>query len=280
MQPEKISELAGRRVVVIGGTGGIGVATVRALLDAGADVLATGRDPSRLDKVEKTGARVTRLDLSDETSPSALADAVERHFGGLDGVVAAAGGHGPIGPTRSVDLAALRASLQDNLLGPLGCIQALAPVLDGAPDPSLVLLSGGGATAPLPHYAAYSIAKVATVRLVETLAIEEPRWRVNAVAPGFVATRIHESTLAAGPELAGSKYEDTQRQTERAVPPERAAALIAFLLGPRAAGITGRLVSAVWDPWDEGAGRDMLRDHPTFGRLRRVDDQRIVDADG
>jgi len=280
MQPEEIRELTGRRVVVIGGTGGIGFATVRALLGTGADVLATGRDSSRLDKVEKTGAHVTRLDLGDEASPSALADAVERHLGGLDGVVAAAGGYGPIGPTRRVDLAALRASLQENLLGPLGCIQALAPFLDSAPDPSIVLLSGGGATAPLPHYAAYSIAKVATVRLAEMLAIEEPHWRVNAVAPGFVATRIHDSTLAAGPELAGSVYEDTQRQTERAVPPERAAALIAFLLGPRAAGITGRLVSAVWDPWDEGAGRDMLRGHPTFGRLRRVDCQRIVDAEG
>jgi 3-oxoacyl-[acyl-carrier protein] reductase len=282
MLPEErlSSELAGRRIVVIGGTGGIGVATVRALLEAGADVLATGRDPDRLCEVERTGARVTRLDLADEGAPSNLGRTVERHLGSLDGMVATAGGYGPIGPTRSVNLGALRTSLQENLLGPLGCIMALAPFFDSAADPSIVLLSGGGATAPLPNYAAYSIAKVATVRLVEMLAIEEPRWRVNAVAPGFVATRIHESTLAAGPKLAGSMYDDTQRQTERAVPPERAAALIAFLLGPRAAGITGRLVSAVWDAWDEEAGQNMLRDHPTLGRLRRVDGQRIVDAEG
>ncbi len=273
-----LNELDGRRIVVLGGTGGIGAASVAALRARGASVLTTGRDPERLRALGDEGVATLRLTLGDAGAAGELAAAVDRELGGIDALVASSGGYGPIGRTRSVDLAALRASLDANLLGILECVQALAPALDRGRDPSIVLLSGGGATAPLPNYAAYSIAKVATVRLAETLALEEPGWRVNAVAPGFVATRIHDATRDAGPEAAGGMYADTERQTERAVPPERAAELIAFLVGSEAAGITGRLISAIWDPWREEDGRRVLREHPSFGRLRRVDGDRVVDT--
>ena len=260
-----MTPMAGRRVVVLGATGGIGVATVRGLLSAGATVLGTGRDPGRLDDLGAMGAVPLALDLADPAAPAALAAAVAEHLGDVvDGLVAASGSHGPVGPTRGVDIAALRHSLDENLIGVIACLQALAPALDRADEPSVVLLSGGGATAPRPDYAAYSIAKVATVRLAETLAIEEPRWRVNSVAPGYVATRIHEGTREAPPA--------------NAVPAEVPAELIVLLLGPEGAGITGRLISAPWDPWRDDPGRALLRDHPTFGRLRRVDGERILDA--
>ncbi len=262
----RVSGIAGRSVVVLGGTGGIGSATVRALLAEGARVLATGRSAERLGALRALGAEAVALDLAEPGAPAALARAVAEHLGDtVDGLVAASGSHGPVGRTRDVDLTALRRSLDENLIGVLGCLQALAPALDRSADPSVVLLSGGGATGPRPAYAAYSIAKVATVRMAETLAIEEPRWRVNAVAPGYVATRIHENTGEAPPP--------------NAVPAELPAELIVLLLGPEAAGITGRLISAPWDRWREGEGRAMLRDHPSFGRLRRVDGERILDAE-
>jgi 3-oxoacyl-[acyl-carrier protein] reductase len=273
-----LNELGGRRIVVIGGTGGIGGATVHALLQRGGAVLAVGRDRERLEGLRRAGAAVVALSLGDPRTAGQLADAAERELGGVDALVAAAGGYGPIGSTRSVDLGAVRASLDENLFAILGCMQALAPALDRAPDPSVVLLSGGGATAPLPRYAAYSIAKVATVRLAESIALEEPGWRVNTVAPGFVATGIHDATREAGPEDAGRMYAETERQIATAVAPEHAAELIAFLVGPGAAGITGRLISAVWDPWREEAGRRRLREDPSFGRLRRVDAVRIVET--
>ena len=251
--------LADRAIVVLGGTGGIGEATVRALLAGGARVLATGRSAERLAGLRALGAAAIPLDLADPDAPGALARAAAEHLGDVvDGLVGASGSHGPLGPTRSVPIDALRRSVDENLIGILACIQALAPAFDRSEDASIVLLSGGGATAPRPGYAAYSIAKVATVRIAETLAVEEPGWRVNAVAPGFVATRIHEGTREPVPATA--------------VPAELPAELIAFLLGSDAAGITGRLISAPWDPWRDDDGRAMLREHPAFGRLRRVDD--------
>ena len=78
-----------------------------------------------------------------------------------------------------------------------------------------VTFSGGGGTSPLPRYDAYAASKAAVIRLTENLAAGG-EIEVNAVAPGFVATRMHDETLRAGPEAAGqSYYQRTQRATAR-----------------------------------------------------------------
>jgi NAD(P)-dependent dehydrogenase (short-subunit alcohol dehydrogenase family) len=102
--------------------------------------------------------------------------------------------------------------------------------------------------------------------------------QINCVAPGFVATRIHEGTLQAGPEAAGDAYyEQTRTQlAQGGFPAAEAAELVAYLLGPESAGITGRLISAQWDPWRDEDFRRRLRDDPDLGRLRRIDEQFYV----
>jgi NAD(P)-dependent dehydrogenase (short-subunit alcohol dehydrogenase family) len=269
-----------QRIAVVGGTGGLGRAVVDALLARGDRVLATGRDPGRLEALRGRGVLALALDLGDRGCGAALAAAARDGLGGaLDGLVLAAGRLEPIGPTRAVDLGALARTLDEHVVGALRVVQACAPLLDAAPAASLVLFSGGGATGPFPRYSAYALAKVATVRLAENLAAEEPGWRVNAVAPGFVATGMHETTLAAGREDVGPYFEETERRLADATPPEAAAELVAFLLSDASEGISGRLISAVWDPWREEAGRAVLRGDGDFGRLRRIDDQRYRDAD-
>ena len=78
---------------------------------------------------------------------------------------------------------------------------------------------------------------------------------------------------AAGP----GAYEPPGRD---ATPPEVAAELVAFLLSAESAGVSGRLISAVWDPWRDDAGRALLRGPSDFGRLRRIDAQRFHDTAG
>jgi NAD(P)-dependent dehydrogenase (short-subunit alcohol dehydrogenase family) len=268
-----------QRIAVVGGTGGIGAAVVDALLARGDRVLATGRNPGRLEALEARGAIVRRLDLGDRGCGAALAGAVHDDLGdALDGLVLVAGRLEPVGPTRSVDADAVAVTLAEHVLGALRIVQACAPLLDAAPSPSVVLFSGGGATGPFPRYSAYALAKVATVRLAENLAAEEPGWRVNAVAPGFVATGMHETTLALDRGRVGPYWEETERRLADATPPQVAAGLVAFLLSDESAGISGRLISAVWDPWDDRAGREVLRGADDFGRLRRIDAQRFHDS--
>ncbi len=266
------------RIIVVGGTGGIGAAVVDALSARGDRVLATGRDPGRLAALAGRRVVTHRLDLRDPDCGDDLAAAAAAEgFAALDGLVLAAGGLGPIGLTRTVDADALGATFDEHLVGALRVIQALAPFLDVAPAPSVVMFSGGGATGAFPRYSAYALAKVATVRLVENLAAEETGWRVNAVAPGFVATGIHEATLAAGPAAVGPYYEETEKRLEDATPPEVATGLVAFLLSDESLGITGRLISARWDSWQDPEAGAVLRGNGDFGRLRRIDEQRYFD---
>ena len=66
-------------------------------------------------------------------------------------------------------------------------------------------------------------------------------------------------------------------QLQDATPPEVAAGLVAFLLSDEGAGITGRLISAPWDPWSDAEAGVVLRGSSDFGRLRRIDSQRYHD---
>jgi 3-oxoacyl-[acyl-carrier protein] reductase len=86
---------------------------------------------------------------------------------------------------------------------------------------------------------------------------------------------MQDATLAAGPEGAGADYfEKTQRQVEEGgSPAERAAQLVAYLLSGEAEGITGKLISAPWDPWEDPEFRKRLREEPDLATLRRIDDQ-------
>jgi hypothetical protein len=98
--------------------------------------------------------------------------------------------------------------------------------------------------------------------------------RVNSVSPGFVATEIHAATLRAGPELAGAGYfaDTAQRLEDGGDSALRAAELTAFLLEDAANGITGRLLSAQWDPWEDATFQQRLRDEPDLAKIRRIDD--------
>jgi 3-oxoacyl-[acyl-carrier protein] reductase len=117
----------------------------------------------------------------------------------------------------------------------------------------IINLSGGGATAPLPRISAYACSKAAVVRLTETLAEElrDARVDVNAIAPGPLNTRLLDEVLRAGPDRVGRDFYDrsVKQRDGGGVPLEKGAALAVFLASAAGDGITGRLLSAVWDDW-------------------------------
>lgn len=255
---------------------GIGRAVAEELASHGAELilLARGEEDlaATLAALPGNGHLSVAMDVSDLGAWERLVADIDR----LDALVTAAGVLGPVGSIDEYGAAEFLRAIEINLVGTVVAVQHCLPLLRAADGGAIVTFSGGGATGPLPRYDAYAASKAAVVRLTENWArdLASDGIRVNAVAPGFVATRIHEATLAAGPDAAGPEYfERTQRDlAEGGVPATEAAELVRMLLDPEAARFSGKLVSAQWDQWREPAFRARLADEVDLATVRRIDD--------
>jgi NAD(P)-dependent dehydrogenase (short-subunit alcohol dehydrogenase family) len=257
------------RVLVTGGSHGIGLAVARDLAAQNVELVLVARGAEALEQAFASlpgeGHTWHAFDVSDEHAWRAV-----RHEE-LHGLVCAAAVMDPIGPVGTYSISDVRRTLEINVVGTLLAVQECLPALRKNAG-SVVTFGGGGATGPLPRFDAYAASKAAVVRLTENLAIELAPITVNCVAPGFVATRLHEATLSAGPEAAGAEfYERTRRTVEAGGFPATAAAELVRLL-VLAPPFTGKIVSAEWDPWGEPAFQQRLATDPDLATVRRIDD--------
>jgi NAD(P)-dependent dehydrogenase (short-subunit alcohol dehydrogenase family) len=192
-------------------------------------------------------------DVSRPESCEAIVSAARAVLPEITILVNSAGIYGPIGRVEEVDWDAWVRAVEINLFGTVLMCRAVIPLMRERRYGKIINISGGGATAPLPRFSAYAAAKAAVVRLTETFA-EELRDRgvsVNAIAPGALNTRLLDEVLAAGPEKAGEEFyrKSVRQQQDGGAPLDRGAALAVFLASAASDGISGRLVSALWDVW-------------------------------
>ncbi|HWJ20354.1 MAG TPA: SDR family oxidoreductase [Geobacterales bacterium] len=276
-------KLANKVTLVTGASQGFGYVIARRFVQEGASVLLCARTADDLEGAAEgvraaaaPGAQVfaERADVSSEADVGRLAEVIKKQFGKLDILVSNAGVYGPKGAVDEVSWSDWSQAISINLLGTVLCCRAFLPLLRQATRGKILLVSGGGATKPLPFLSAYAASKAAVVRFGETLA-EELRGAgvdVNSIAPGALNTRLLAEVLSAGPEKVGQTfYEASLRQKESGgTPLERGAELCVYLASSESDGITGKLISAVWDPWaDFAEHRDDLQKTDVY-TLRRI----------
>lgn len=249
--------------LVTGGSQGLGKTIAEHFLREGANVVLCARSEKDLISARdalaakfperKISARI--CDVSNESQVSELIAFALRELGSLEALVLNAGVYGPMGPTESVSLDDWRRALDINLFGVLLPCRAVIPHFKKVGRGKIIVLSGGGATNPLPNISAYAASKAAVVRLMETLAEELREFHVdvNAIAPGALATRLVDEVLLAGPEKVGAAFFEKNKgwKEKGAVPLELGADLAVCLASAESDGITGKLISAQWDPWND-----------------------------
>lgn len=256
-------ELSGRTALITGGTHGLGLEIAGAFLAAGvAGVCVCGRNADALQSAVAglrdaagSGQRVLG-EVADVSSPAdvdRLVAAAAEGLGGITILVSNAGVYGPKGTIDRLDWSEWVRAVEINLFGSVLPARVLVPHFAERGYGKIVQLSGGGATNPLPGLSAYAASKAAVVRFAETLAgeLREHHVDVNAIAPGALNTRMLDEVLAAGPEAVGQAFYERALEQQRSggVPLQRGAELAVFLASAASDGVTGKLLSAVWDPW-------------------------------
>lgn len=260
--------LAGRNAIITGASQGLGLEIARAYVSEGANVVICARDASRLEEAAGqlranagVGQKVIAetADVSNEADVRRIVAVALQSLEQIHIMVNNAGVYGPKGRIEDVDWNEWMRAMEINVYGSVLFYRQVVPHMRAREYGKIIQLSGGGATAPLPGISAYAASKAAIVRFAETMA-EETRGTgidVNSIAPGPLNTRLLDEVLDAGPERVGRDfYEKSVRQKqEGGAPLGRGAAIAVFLASEASDGITGKLLSAIWDPW-EG-----LRDH-------------------
>jgi len=255
------------KIVLTGSSSGIGQFLAESLAGKGHEVC-------RLARSLQDGFSF-QCDVSDWNAVQGCAEKVAAKWSSLDALICCAGIQEPIGPAMEIDPLAWRKNLAVNLDGTFFAIRALYPLLKkSSARAKVICFSGGGSTGPRPNFAAYGVAKTGVVRLVEMLASE---WAghppdINAIAPGAIFTKMTEEVLARGEKLAGQKEFESAAKLSRDNDAKfaKVLGLVETLLSPASDGISGKLISAPWDPWQNlSALRDELMKSDIY-TLRRI----------
>ncbi|MBP0717756.1 SDR family oxidoreductase [Burkholderia sola] len=215
------------KVVVLGGSSGIGLAAVRRLAAAGHEVIATGRDADKLEAVRASTEGLLRVDAFD----GAQREQLDRFFasvGIIDHLVIALSGGDGAGPFKDLDLASLRRGFEAKFWPHVQAAQAVLPVL--RTGGSITFVTAISARIANPGTSGLAAINAAIEAMVPVLARELAPTRVNAVSPGVVKTPWWNSV----PDEARQAFFErhaSELPVGRVGQPDDVAQAIAFLIG-------------------------------------------------
>ncbi len=183
-------DVSGRRVVITGGTAGIGLAAAEHLVAQGAQVVITGRRSEGAAIAARIGANFIRMDVSDEDSTRQAFERVAEHFDEIDALILNAGVNLEHGEIESLDAEVFERVFDVNTVGVARTLRlGISALRSGG---SVIVTSSPAGSVAVSGMAAYAASKAAVDQMVRVWAMElGPRGiRVNAVLPGIVETEM------------------------------------------------------------------------------------------
>jgi len=274
-------KLKGRTALITGASQGLGAEIAAQFAAEGASLMLCARDLAGVQAVAdrlaaQHGGKVVamRCDVGDPNSVDALVAETFDRFCQLDILVNNAGIYGPMGGIEEVNWAEWVQAINVNLMGTVYPCRAVVPAMKARGKGKIINLSGGGATNPLPGISAYAASKAASVRFTEGLALELKSFGidVNAVAPGALATRMMDQLLEAAPKAAGAAFLERMRKLKNSggTPLSVGAKCCVWLASDDSNGITGKLVAAQWDPYEDFPAHAAELEGGDIYTLRRI----------
>jgi len=242
--------LAGQRVLITAGAGGIGLAVARRLTAHGARVFVCDVSDEALAAYgrEFPGAGWIKADVSSEADVDRLFEAGAAHLGGLDALINNAGIAGPTGGVDEIDPAEWRRTIDICLTGQFLCARRAVPLIKAAGGGSVVNLSSAAGRHGYAFRTPYSAAKFGVIGFTQSLAKElgPSNIRVNAILPGIVEGARMEGVIRARADQLGVSYAAMEKEylsrvsLRRMVSQDDVAAMIAFILSDAGRNISGQ----------------------------------------
>jgi NAD(P)-dependent dehydrogenase (short-subunit alcohol dehydrogenase family) len=275
--------LKGKNAIITGSNQGFGKVIAEKFIEEGANVMICARDYGLLDKIynelyerlnPEQKLHGTTLDISNYEDIKVFHDYTISLFNGkVDILINNAGIYGVKGLVDIKDFKAWKETIDINLMGTVNmCMSFLSELKES--HGKIINISGGGATNPRTHFSAYATSKAAVVRFSECLAEELREFNVdvNCVAPGALNTRILDEAISDGIEKVGIEYyiKALAQKMTGGDSMETGAELCAFLASEKCNGITGKIISAKWDDWENLPNHKQELNKSDIYTLRRV----------
>ena len=266
MQP-KLSNweksLKSKNIIIAGGSTGLGKYLTFYLNSLGVNLGVFSRNIKESNFINQFNSEkffIENVDICNSFDVHRFISNYYKKFKRIDGLINCAGVYGPMNKLENMDRDEFIHSINVNLIGTFNVIKSCIPIFKEQNYGRVVQLSGGGATSPMPQIYGYASSKAAVVRFIESIALENSLGNIliNSVAPGALNTKMLKEVLDAGPDKVGDIfYKKALKQNESGGSSlENASKCISYLVSPENKLITSKLISAVWDPWEQWAMGD------------------------
>ena len=276
-------DLKEKTIVITGGNGAIGSIAVNVFLTLGANVVSisrSGKIPALNQSVKKLNSNIVciKADVTDVQQVRSGIKSIIKQYKNIDILINAAGIQSPFGYFWENDINLWKNNLQCNLFGTYLMIKECLPYFDPNTCSKILNLSGGGSTTARPRFSAYSASKAAVVRLTETISLElkESGYNitVNAIAPGSVYSRMTEEVLENKVLVGDKEYKDAEQTKKTGGTPESILSeFLIFLASQESNYLNGRLISALWDDWNNFPKTFVALNPSSLFTLRRIDNK-------
>jgi short-subunit dehydrogenase len=261
-----------KNIFILSISSDIGEALAHFWLDQGYKVAGTYRTWSdSLASLEEKGAKLHFLDIGSSSSFENLMKTLPAGFS-WDVLVISVGDQNPIGAFSKTKFSDWATSINVNFVGQMEFLHHMLPFCRQGKkvSPKCIFFAGGGTNGPVINYSAYTISKIASIKMVELLDAEIPEISFTILGPGWVKTKIHDATLASSEKIVGDNFLKTKEMLESnsCHPIERVVDCCNWVINASSAVVSGRNFSVVHDPWDTKAINEIANEPDVF-KLRR-----------
>ena len=265
--------VSSKKILIISISSDIGTALAKYYISKGFSVAGTFRTHSdSLNELSQIGVTLFPCDLLDDNSTDSACKLLENWAGAWDALIFCPGNLDPISKFEDVEFSKWENSLKVNFIAPMRVVRKLLPSRNTSRQsvPTVLFFAGGGSNSAPILFSAYTVSKIALTKMCELLDAEQDDTKFVIIGPGWVRTKIHETTLAAGEEI-GLPHQMTVERLEKNqfVSMTRVVDCCDWAIHAPQNAVSGRNISAEHDEWDNPILESSLINEPNMYKLRR-----------